>query len=444
MPNPHYQRVLEQDAQLPAPLRWLTRAMSSWWTIGILAVLIVGYVASALVPLGERHAWQSRLIDKTQHEVLTWWPLQAAAVLLAAAVVWAALRRLPLRPANFGIFIAAIGLAMVLVFQSWSFRYQTTGVVAVPVSVAGEGGQVNPNAMTYTTRYGDPTRRVLVVMLGPSAPLVLPLEGLPRWNDSAGEQMPKIKLHDDARLAAAVGFGTRITTVGYVADGTLEVDANGRQSVTPTPASKRRGNALPYPGSSLLALKFVTDTEDNSTAETIVWLPFEPEGTDSLAPKNFYSIQGLGTLGLAFRPASVRLPFAMAFRSRDQPWEMSESASLYIADTHENRLTQPSEFHVTNFASAPIASALEYQASYVAHEAGKQQRYEMAWTGRSGTGMAYVSIKTTPASLFITAGLFTFVFGVVLDRLLGWLTPGPRRKRSSETDKQPGVDGAAA
>ncbi len=107
--------------------------MSAWWTIVPLAVFVVGYVVFALVPIGGRYLWQSRLIDTTQQQVLTWWPLTTLAWLLAAVIVCAALRRLPWRWDSLGRLVCVLGLATILVTQSWAFRSQSTGVVAVPI-----------------------------------------------------------------------------------------------------------------------------------------------------------------------------------------------------------------------------------------------------------------------------------------------------------------------
>ncbi|MGB0768746.1 MAG: hypothetical protein ACPGYV_13680, partial [Phycisphaeraceae bacterium] len=148
MPNPHYQRVLEQDRSLPAPLRWLSHAMSSWWTIGALSVFVVGTVAAAHVRVGGRYVWQWPMFDTTQHAVLTWWPLLITAWLLAVVVLWSAMRRLPWRIDNFGAFVAVLGLAIILVSQSWAFRSQTTGVAAVPVTPTQDGQQADPLSLT--------------------------------------------------------------------------------------------------------------------------------------------------------------------------------------------------------------------------------------------------------------------------------------------------------
>ena len=191
MPNPHYQHVLEQDRALPAPVRLTVRLLSSWWTIILLAVPVVGYVAAAHYPVGGRYLWQHRLIDASQQQVVTWWPLQAAAVLLAMVILCAAVRRLPWRWTSLGRFVCVIGLVTILLSQSWAFRSQTTGVAAVPITYESTPGFLVSGAPTNSL--GDTAERVLVVMAGGQPAAFVPLEGLPRWNDA--DALPDIALH---------------------------------------------------------------------------------------------------------------------------------------------------------------------------------------------------------------------------------------------------------
>jgi len=432
MPNPHYQRVLEQDRQLPPPLRIFTRAMSSWWTIGVLVVFVVGYVALALVPLGGRYLWQLRFIDSTQQQVLTWWPLQAAAILLAVVAVWSALRRLPLRLANLGAFLAVFGFATILVSQSWAFRYQSTGIAAVPISQASDEANTDPLSLTYTTRFGDTSERVLTVMLSSQAPVQVPLTALPRWNDAAGDNCPTLKLHDDPKLQSALGYQVRITTIAYVADGTLTQQPDGTQAVTPTPDGQRNTTALPYPARALLSLQFVVDSEAGDTTTTTLWLPFEPEGTDSLVPNRFFNIKGLGSVGLAFRPMSKKLPFAMAGKGwQSGVVEKDYLGTIYIADSNAGRLLQPNQYRFLS----------ETQTTYpytAIMDDGTEQDYQMNWLDLIGAAdqqqHALIRITEHKALIFITAGLITFLLGVVLDRLLD--LPGRKRKTNPQTQLQ--------
>ncbi|MBX2853136.1 MAG: hypothetical protein KTR15_15485 [Phycisphaeraceae bacterium] len=433
MPNPHYQRVLEQDQMLPAPLRWLSRAMSSWRTIGILGVFVVGYVAAAHVPVGGRYIWQWRIFDTTQHTVLTWWPLLAAAWLLAAAVLWSAMRRLPWRTDNLGAFVAVLGLAMILVSQSWAFRSQSVGVAAVPITPSTGNAQADALSLNYTTRYGDTHDRVLVVMVGGAAPITIPLEGLPRWNDAAGEAMPKLKIHDEPKLAAVIGYGTRITTSTYIADGTLIEKEDGTQSPEPTDNGFRDMESLPYPANALLALEIITDLEDGGTHTTTAWLPFEPEGTDSLVPERFFPIEGLGSVGLAFRPASKKLPFALGAKAEST----REYSTIYLADGDtEGRLLQPSMFNL-NYPGDGFSYAAKQKGAGITN-------YRCEWLRSTKASLSehlLFKVSTGSSNPFILAGLITFVLGVVLDRLLDWL--GSRSKRISAPDTKPEDDGAA-
>ena len=415
--------------------------MSSWWTIGVLGVFVVGYVVAAHYPIGGRYVWQWRVFDTTQQVVLTWWPLLAAAWLLAAVVLWSAIRRLPWRIDNLGAFIAAFGLVIILISQSWAFHSQSVGVAAVPVTPETGDTQADALSLNYTTRFGDTHDRVLVVMVGGAAPVTIPLEGLPRWNDATGDAMPTIKLHDDPKLASNIGYGTRITTKAYIADGALKQNEDGTQSAEPTAAGFRDHTSLPYPAKALLALEITTDLEDGGTTTTTAWLPFEPEGTDALVPSQFFPIEGLGSVGLAFRPASRKMPFAIG---ASVPWAPQKlfTASVHVADSDaEGRLLQPSQYDLQNTRSF----------RHIAYdEGGKLTKYSFTWvskyqdeqTYRSDAPHALIYVSRGTSNPFILAGLITFIVGVALDRLLDWL--GSRPMRKSATPQAQDNDGAAA
>lgn len=409
MPNPHYQRVLQQDQSLPAALRWLSRAMSSWWTILVLGGYVVGHVAAAHVPISGRYIWQWRIFDTTQHAMLTWWPLLVAAWLLAAVILWSAMRRLPWRIDNLGAFITVLGLAIILVSQSWAFRSHTTGIAAVPISETTCNAQADALSLSYTTRYGDTHDRALVVMVGGAAPITIPLHGLPRWNDATGEAMPTLKLHDHPKIASIIGYGTRITTAAYLADGTLTETQDGTQAAEPTETGIRNLTRLPYPANALLALEITTDLEDGGTKTTTAWLPFEPEGADAIAPKNFFPIEGLGSVGLAFRPASKKLPFALG-ASTGQFISKQAILRLHLADTDtQGKLLEPVSFDFGVFTGTPTHRSLD--------ENGRPHSYRLDWVGRNRTDEhALFSVTTGNSNPFILAGMITFVLGVLADR----------------------------
>lgn len=431
MPNPHYQRVLEQDAALPAPVRLFTRAMGSWWTIGLLAGCIVAYVAAAHIPLGSRYVWQFSFIDTTQHAMLGWWPLQAAALLLAVVVFWAATRRLPWRRENLGALLAVLGLSIILVSQSWAFRYQTLGVAAVPVSAPTGNAQNDALSLSYTTRMGDPTDRVLVVMAVGAAPIQIPLVGLPRWNDASAKQIPQLPLHINPQVADLIGYSNRLEPVAYLADGEL-AEQDGKQTATATPPTRRGKPLLPYPPNALLAVQFTTQLDDGGSATTTAWLPFEPEGTDSLIPKKFFQVEGLGTVGLAFRPVSQQMPFALAANaSRSE--EHLGTVHLAERDT-TGTITEPAQFEFTaddeKFAYRTVAS-------------GKRAKnYQLDWysNGQYSEKISLVMIQSGTNNPFIFAGLITFLLGVALDRLMDWL--GTRAKPSPKPPVKPETDPA--
>lgn len=426
MPNPHYQHVLEQDEHLPTPMRWLTRAMSSWWTIGVLGVLVVGYAAAAHVPVGGRYLWQHRLIDATQRQVLAWWPLMAGAWLLAGVILWAALRRLPWRMGSLGRYVCVLGLAIILVSQSWAFRHQTTGVVAVPASDQQDNNKPDPLSLTYTTRYGDTTAREMVLMIGGGAPINVPLTGLPRWSDAAGDEMPAIKIHNDPRLAAMLGFRVRITPVAYIAEGRLITRPDGSQTAEPTPADTRDTTTLPYPAHALLALRFEVEPDQGKAATTTVWLPFEPAATDTLIADRFFQVEGMGTVGLSFRPASRTLPFAVAYATPPR-LRQDLTAVIHVADTSEGRLLQPATYamdlKINSFNYETYDEAGDPEAFTLTLLRRVQQREQ----DRDQPGYALLSVSRQSGTIYITAGLVTFVLGVVLDFALGWIGPKPKR-----------------
>lgn len=431
MPNPHYQRVLEQDQALPAPLRILSRAMSSWWTILVLSLFVVGYVFFAHAPIGGRYVWQWRLFDTTQHAVVTWWPLLAAAWLLAVVLIWSVMRRLPWRIDNLGMFVVVLGLVIILISQSWAFRSQRVGIAAVPLSESTGNTQADALSLNYTTRYGDTHDRVLVVMAGGGAPITIPLTGIPRWNDATGDAMPTLKLHDHPKLASIIGYGTRITTTAYIADGKLIEKQNNSVAPKITPKSERDLTALPYPSNALLALEITTDLEDGGTQTTTAWLPFEPEGTDSLVPEHFFQVEGLGSVGLAFRPASKKLPFALGgvvhFEGRVMK---SLYGTLYVSDADtKGRLLQPAafDFSVTG-TNTHSYSAIDEQA--------QQQQYQLRWVNLFDPIDTHtlIAVSTNTTNPFILAGMITFVLGVILDRLLDWLSTRPTTPKPTPAD----------
>ncbi|MEO0474705.1 MAG: hypothetical protein AAF085_01870 [Planctomycetota bacterium] len=436
MPNPHYQRVLEQDQALPAPVRWFSRAMSSWWTIVALAVFVVGYVAAAHVALPFGYVWQWRIFDTTQHAMLTWWPLMLAAWLLAAVVLWSAMRRLPWRIDNLGAFVAVLGLAIILISQSWAFRSQTVGIAAVPINESTGGETLDVFSLTPpVTTYGDTHERVLVIMAGGSAPLTIPLEGLPRWHDVSGDAMPRLKLHDHPNLASWIGFGTRITTTAYISHGELMDQDDGTQAAGPYKELERDYTGLPYAAQSLLAIEITTDLEKGGTETTTAWLPFEAEATDALAPKHFFPVEGLGSVGLSFRPASKKMQFALWLQedhALDKSW-------LYASDRDaDGRLLQPQQFDLRDTRDNP--------ARYTAvDDDNNPAPYDIMWTNNGWSiaeGYYGIEVRSSGSNPFILAGLITFILGVALDRALDWLLSRPKRKQAAPKPNE--VEGAVA
>ena len=422
MPNPHYQRVLELDQALPMPVRLFSRAMSSWWTLSALAVFVVAYVAAAHVPILDKYIWQWRAFDTTQQAVLAWWPLMAGAWLLAAVILWSAMRRLPWRIDNLGAFVAVLGLAIILISQSWAFHSQAMGIAAVPITETKGDGTLDAFSMPPpVTTYGDTHDRVLVIMARGSAPITIPLNGLPRWNDATGDAMPKLKLHDHPKLAAYIGYSTRITTVAYISHGELMDQEDGTQVAGPYKDLERDYSSLPYPAQSLLALEITTDLPDGGTKTTTAWLPFEPEATDALAPKRFFSIEDFGSVGLSFRPASKKLQFALWLQENP-----SQGATwLYASDRDAmGRLLEPEQFDLMNTVNDPA----KYAAFTRDNELKDVQLKLTNNTDRIAEEHYAIEVRSGGSNPFILAGLITFIMGVILDRVLDWLLSRPKRE----------------
>ena len=314
-----------------------------------------------------------------------------------------------------------LGLAIILISQSWAFNQQSTGVAAVPVSPSDASGKPDPLSLAYTTRFGDTAERVLVVMVSGADPVQIPLDRLPRWNDAAGEAMPLIRLHKDPVLAATVGFETRIVPTAYVADGTLTEHDDGQQIATPTPADERNLTALPYPANALLAVEITTDTDAGTTADDhrLAAVRARRHGCDR---------------ALAFlrrrRPGPDRpgIPPGEpedAVRDGGDPAEGPKEivGQLYVADSDsDERLTQPAVFNVDFLWKRPV--------EYVAHDHNRSRMFELSWINVTDSDHALVALRSKARSPFIIAGLVTFVFGVVLDLAAGLARPGAQAQQA--------------
>lgn len=315
----------QHDDQLLPPFRWLTRAMSSWWLVGGMGLIVLLYLAAVYVPLGSRYLWQQRWIDVAQVQMTRWVPLHVAMLMLAVAVVWATLRRVAWRPRNLGAFVAAAGVAVVLFGVSFSLRYGVHGMVVVPPS--------DNSGLVLTTRYADPVERVLVVQFGPNPPFSVPLGSLPRWNDvppAADLEGPlNLPLHVDPELGRQLDYRARLTIVGYLAAGELQDHPDGSTSAQSVPADARDADAqYLLPQRAMLAVRVEGESADGRTSRSLIWLPFEPGGIDRLMPTQRYEVPGLGSVGLAFRPVGRDLPFGLAMSGG------GSAVTLHIAETN--------------------------------------------------------------------------------------------------------------
>jgi len=105
--------------------------------------------------------------------------------------------------------------------------------------------------------------------------------------------------------------------------------------------------------------------------------------------------------------------------------------TIYIADSNAGRLLQPNQYRFLS----------ETQTTYpytAIMDDGTEQDYQMNWLDLIGAAdqqqHALIRITEHKALIFITAGLITFLLGVVLDRLLD--LPGRKRKTNPQTQLQ--------
>ncbi|XAL99243.1 hypothetical protein OT109_16885 [Phycisphaeraceae bacterium D3-23] len=324
-PPPH------PDDQLPAPLRWATRLFSSWWVLASLAVLVMGYIAAALVPVGGRYLWQTQWIDATQVGVLRWTPFQVALLLWVCVMLWTTLRRVAWRWRNIGVFIFVVGVAITTLGQSTSWRFQTRGLIAVQT--------IGDEAAAFQTRYLDPAQRVLFVQVGNEQPQQVPIDGLPLWHDSGLGEL-SIPLHQQPGLRSQLNYRAQVHAVAYIADGTLTPDRSRIDiepdtvvpmlTPTPTPAVDRDWPLRDCPDRALVALRFTANSAAGPAGETFVWLPFDLAAGQRVLPPQTYDIAGLGQVRLAYTLASKDLGFAIAA----EPDTAASAVTMRVVDTH--------------------------------------------------------------------------------------------------------------
>lgn len=100
-----------------------------------------------------------------------------------------------------------------------------------------------------------------------------------------------------------------------------------------------------------------------------------------------------------------------------------EYAKVYVSDSDENgKLLQPSKY-VLNYAGKDGFSHTALDDS------GRAQRYDFDWLdpGLSYTGHhLFIQIARASFSPFITAGLLTFILGVILDQVISRLPRKPK------------------
>jgi len=395
------------DDQLPAPLRWATRLFSSLWVLGGLTVLVVGYVAAALVPVGGRYLWQAPWIDATQVGVLKWTPFHVALLLLVCVLVWTTLRRVAWRWRNLGVFVLVVGVALALVGLSTGWRYQVRGLLAV--NEADDPGVLQ-------TRYLDPTQRVLFVQIGSNPPQQVPLDGLPRWHDSGADAL-LIPLHQHPGLRSQLEFRAQVHAVAYIADGALDAEGNepgvGVLSPRPTPQADRDWPLRNSPARSLLALRFTANSSDGPEGETTVWLSFDLAAGQRVMPQQSYEVPGLGPVRLAFTLANKDLGFAVGAQE-----EVRAQVSMSIADT------DPTTRQVIPPVTYDLIGGQSVIYKPVAPEPTLRNVTLTAGTRHDAKPPEWITVSSTPALLPVYLGsaitalglLLTLVFKLLLNK----------------------------
>lgn len=295
------------DEQLPAALRWATRLFSSWWVFGGLVALVLIYLASSLLPVGGRFLWQASWIDTSQQQMLAWQPFHLVLMLLGCVTLWTAVRRVPWRLRNLGLFCAAIGFAALLLGLSVMWRFQTHGLLATQPPDA--------EPLPLQTRYLDPFERVLFVQMGQSPPQQVPLDGLPLWTNPAQGSLA-IPLHTEPGLRSQLDYRAQVHVVEYITRGRLKQIESADFPTRETPVFEVLLHGeyprVGCPTDALLALRFTANNADGPGGETVVWLAFDLAAGQRVIPPQSYDIPGLGEVRLAFTLGNRDLGFAVA------------------------------------------------------------------------------------------------------------------------------------
>ncbi|MEM1354741.1 MAG: hypothetical protein AAGC44_04580 [Planctomycetota bacterium] len=398
-PNTRHQH----DDQLLPPLRWLTRAMGSWWLVACLGLIVGLYLLATFVPLGQRFLWQQHWFDSTQTQVMRWVPIHIAMLLLAVSVVWVTLRGVPWRLDNVGAFVAALGFAVAVFGLSLSMRFGVHGVIMVPRS--DEGG------MALTTNYADPVGRVLVVQYGPNPPLSIPLDPLPRWNDvppSADGLGPlSLQLHTHTDLSRQLDYRVRLTVVGYLAAGEVSVDTAGQSTVRPGYGRIEQADGRLLPDRAVIALRIESEDERGRTESSLVWLPFEPTGAERLMPTQRYDVPGFGSLGLAFRPVAHDLPFALGV---SVPPSKTGIATMHLA---ENNPSTNRMMPMLNKTGLKIGESWTHDPLAAAPEMRRVKLELVSLADSADQTLAKVRVSTAPGRLTLRVGAWVTLGGLV-------------------------------
>jgi len=279
-----HQRALRADRALPAPLRWLTRTLSSITLAIVLLTLIAlyGTIASIPVPLmalglldagaglaafglagaiawagwraaGPRkpriraaglllagagalaltawggiavhrwaaeHPWFHRhsglvvyrlpILEMTELEFYTWWPMKLLLGLFLANMVWATIRRIAFRFENIGVLSVHTGIVLIALGSLFYGHFKLEGDILLWRRDLGG----TPEHVFY-----DATRPALHFLDEAGEPLLmLPLDALPRYNDAPpSEGGPGIPLHASPAFREVFGPELEATVSGFYA-----------------------------------------------------------------------------------------------------------------------------------------------------------------------------------------------------------------------------------
>lgn len=155
------------------PIRRLLDLFSSIWLGVILLSLLFIYStigsAGILLPgVGHVQVRQLRIFEMTEYEWFHYWPFNLLIALICISLVVATLRRIPLKPINFGVWMIHSGIIILALGSVWYFGTKVEGDAIIgrrmvrlelpgvePVSVAAQPGkraEIASDDVTYSAQ----------------------------------------------------------------------------------------------------------------------------------------------------------------------------------------------------------------------------------------------------------------------------------------------------